>query len=126
MVGTLATGQTFHDGTEVALLTTNLHRKAIASSNQYEVSLALGCLAKVPTPELARDLLSDVVNMLGSSRPLIRKKAVACAYKLLTRCSDALPQLFPRLQKCLDDSHPGVVSCTVNVLAELIAQNPKG
>ncbi len=84
------------------------------------------CLAKVPTPELARDLLSDVVNMLGSSRPLIRKKAVACAYKLLTRCSDALPQLFPRLQKCLDDSHPGVVSCTVNVLAELIAQNPKG
>ena len=52
VVGTLATGQTFHDGTEVALLTTNLHRKAIASSNQYEVSLALGCLAKVPTSSL--------------------------------------------------------------------------
>ena len=55
LVGSLATGQTFHDGTEVALLTTNLHRKAIASSNQYEVSLALTCLAKVPTPPRARD-----------------------------------------------------------------------
>ena len=91
-----------------------------------QVSLSLSCLAKVATPELSRDLLSDVVSMLGSSRPLVRKKAVVCAFKLLSRCPEALPTVFPRLQQRLEDVSPAVVACAVNVICELIVQNPGG
>ena len=123
--GFLAAAQSFNDNTDVMLLTTNLFRKAFASS-QYEVSLAVGTLAKIATPDLARDLLGDVTTMLGSSRPLVRKKAVLCLYKLLQRLPEALPAAFPRLRERLDDPDPAVVAATVNVLTELAAENPTG
>lgn len=125
-IGLLAASQTFHDGTDVLLLTTNLFRKAFASSNQHEASIAVGCLAKVATTDLARDLMGDVTNMLASSRPLLRKKAVLALYRLLQRLPEALVQAFPRLRERLDDPDPSVVACTVNVLTELATDNPKG
>ena len=125
-IGFLGASQTFHDGTDVLLLTTNLFRKAFASSTQHEASIAVGCLAKIATADLARDLLTDVTNMLSSSRPLLRKKAVLALYRLLQRLPEALTQAFPRLRERLDDSDPAVVACTVNVLTELATDNPKG
>jgi AP-3 complex subunit delta-1 len=78
------------------------------------------------TPDLSRDLLQDVTNLLSSSRPLVRKKAVIALYRLLRRLPEALPTAFPRLREKLDDPDPNVVSCTVNVLTELATENPKG
>ncbi|KAL1514843.1 hypothetical protein AB1Y20_003928 [Prymnesium parvum] len=124
-IGFVAAAQSFHDSTDVMLLTTNLFRKAFASS-QCECSLAVSCLAKIATPDLSRDLLGDVVTMLSSSRPLVRKKAVICVYKLLKRLPEALPSAFPRLREKLDDADPSVVAATVNVLTELAAENPTG
>ena len=125
-VGFLGAAQTFHDGTDVLLLTTNLFRKAFASSVQYEASLGLNCLAMMVTPDLARDLLGDVLALVANSRPLVRKKAVIALYRLLRRFPEALPTAFPRLRERLDDPDPDVVSCTVNVLTELATENPKG
>ena len=67
-IGFVAAAQSFNDSTDVMLLTTNLFRKAFASS-QYECSLAVGCLAKIATPDLSRDLLGDVATMLFSFTP---------------------------------------------------------
>ena len=72
-IGFLAASQTFDDETDVALLTTNLFRKSFASPNPQETGLAVAALAKLATPELARDLLSEVTALLASSRPLLRK-----------------------------------------------------
>ena len=125
-IGFLGASQTFSDSTDVLLLTTNLFRKAFSSSLHHEASLACGCLARIATPDLARDLIGDVRALLSSSRPLLRKKAVLCTYKLVRRCPEALPQAFPRLRERLDDPDPSVVACTVNVLTELATDNPKG
>ena len=125
-IGYLAAAQTFTDSTDVMLLTTNLLRKAFASSVHHDASLALNSLAVMATPDLARDLLGDVSSLLASSRPLVRKKAVVALYRLLRRLPEALPAAFPRLREKLDDPDPGVVSCTVNVLTELATENPKG
>jgi AP-3 complex subunit delta-1 len=125
-IGFLGAAQTFNESTDVLLLTTNLFRKAFASSTQHEASIAVGCLARIATPDLARDLMGDVTNMLGSSRPLLRKKAVLALYRLLQRLPEALVPAFPRLRERLDDPDPSVVACTVNVLTELATDNPKG
>ena len=87
----------------------------------------MAALAKLATPELARDLLSEVTALLASSRPLLRKKALLCCYRLLARFPEALPAVFPRLRERLDDADPGVVTAAVDeALVELATHNPKG
>ena len=125
-IGFLAAQQCFHSGTDVLLLTTNLFRRAFASSSPYEVCLGVSTLAKIATPELSRDLLTEVSSMLSSSRSLVRKKAVLALYRLLQNSPETLPTVFPRLREKLDDPDPAVVACAVNVLVELAAHNPKG
>ena len=94
-IGFLAAAQTFNDGTDVSLLTTNLFRKALASSVQYEVALGFSTLAKIATPDLSRELIGEVNAMILSSRPLIQRKAVICIFRLLQRYPDALTHTFP-------------------------------
>ncbi|CAB3405361.1 unnamed protein product [Caenorhabditis bovis] len=124
-IGYLAAAQSFHDETEVLMLTTNLIRKDINSSNMYESGIALGGLSCFVTPDLARDLAADVVNLLASSRPYTRKRAVLLLYKIFLKYPDALRPTFPRLKEKLDDPDPGVQSAAVNVICELARKNPK-
>ena len=56
-IGYLAACQCFSESTDVVLLTTNLLKKEFQSTSQYEVGLALNCLANIVTRDLARDLL---------------------------------------------------------------------
>ncbi|KAL6061399.1 AP-3 complex subunit delta-1 [Balamuthia mandrillaris] len=124
-IGYLAAAQCFHDGTEVIMLTTSLLKKALTQSNQYEVGIAISCLACICTPDLARDLAADVVGMLNSARPYIRKKAVLVLYKIFLKFPDALRPSFPRLKERLQDTEPAVVSAAVNVICELARKNPQ-
>ena len=66
--------QSFAPDTDVILLCTNLVKKDMASPNVYEAALALNALANIATPDLARDLVSDVVGKLNSPTPYIRKR----------------------------------------------------
>lgn len=63
-IGYLAATQSFNDDTDVLMLTTNLIRKDLQSSNLYDVGVALSGLACFATSDLSRDLVSDVVNLV--------------------------------------------------------------
>ena len=73
-IGFLAAQQCFHESTDVLLLTTNLFRRTFASSSPHEVCLGIHALAKIATPELSRDLLTEVSSMLSSSRSQFRSQ----------------------------------------------------
>ncbi|CCD73656.1 AP-3 complex subunit delta [Caenorhabditis elegans] len=124
-IGYLAAAQSFHDETDVLMLTTNLIRKDVNSSNMYESGIALGGLSCFVTPDLARDLAADVVNLLSCSRNYTRKRAVLLLYKIFLKYPDALRPTFPRLKEKLEDPDPGVQSSAVNVICELARKNPK-
>ncbi len=64
------------------MLTTNMIRKDISASNQYDAGLALTGLACFITPDLARDLANDVLALMSSSRPFLKKKAIYVMYKV--------------------------------------------
>ena len=104
-------------------------------------------LCVVATEELARDLIGDVVTMLTSGRPYIRKKSTLVLYKLYmqypqvcsrrTVCPNAscesrlhitalqgLRLTFDNLKRRLTDESPAVVSCAVNVICELARKKP--
>ncbi|CAG0891680.1 unnamed protein product [Darwinula stevensoni] len=124
-IGYLAASQCFNDSTEVLMLTTNMMRKDLNSVNQYEAGIALGSLACFISPDLARDLANDVMILLTSTKPYLRKRAVLLLYKVFLKFPDALRPAFPRLKEKLEDPDPGVQSAAVNVVCELARKNPK-
>merc|ERR1712226_1452282 len=97
-VGYLAASQCFHKDTEVLMLTTNMIRKDLGSQNTYDSGVALSSLACFMSPDLARDLSGDIMSLLSSTRPYLRKKAVLILYKVFLRSPDALRPAFPRLK----------------------------
>jgi AP-3 complex subunit delta-1 len=60
-----ARAQSFLDNTDVLLLIPNLLKKDLASTNAIEAGFALDSLANIMTPDLARDLVSDIFNLLS-------------------------------------------------------------
>jgi len=124
-IGYLAAAQCFHEDTDVLMLTTQLLKKDLLSSNGYESCLAINCLSCIVTPDLGRDLVSDIVTLLNSQKHYVRKKAVLVLFKIFLSYPDALRPVFPRLKEKLKDSHPSVVANTVNVICELAKRNPK-
>lgn len=123
-IGYLAACQCFNDATDVVLLTTNLLKKEFQSQNQYEVGLAVNCLANIVTRDLARDLLQDLVLLMSHTKPYVRKKAVSAMFKLYMRYPQALRLTFERVKERLADGEASVVSCAVNIVCELANKNP--
>uniref|UniRef100_A0A131Z343 AP-3 complex subunit delta-1 n=2 Tax=Ixodidae TaxID=6939 RepID=A0A131Z343_RHIAP len=124
-IGYLAASQSFHEGTDVLMLTTNMIRKDLNSQSMYDSGTAMSGLACFVTADLARDLANDVMTLLTSTKPYLRKKAVLLMYKIFLRFPDALRPAFPRLKEKLEDPDPGVQSASVNVICELARKNPK-
>jgi AP-3 complex subunit delta-1 len=123
-MGYLAASQSFNKDTEVLVLTPQTIRKDLRSSHQYETGLAIQCLSNICTPDLARDLVSEIVALLNHGKAYVRKKAILVLYKIFLQYPDALRPSFPRLKEKLADSHPSVVSASVNVICELARKNP--
>eukprot|EP01147_Barroeca_monosierra_P010115 gene10115-2281_t len=124
-IGFLAASQSFHQDTDVLMLTTNMLKKSLTSHNQYESGLALNGLANFIREDLARDLASDLISLLTSVRPYVRKRATLVMYKLFLRYPDALRAAYQRLKDKLEDEDPSVQAAAVNVICELARKNPK-
>ncbi|ESN98976.1 hypothetical protein HELRODRAFT_107104 [Helobdella robusta] len=124
-IGYLAASQSFHEGTDVLMLTTNMIRKDMSSQNMYDAGVALNGLSCFLSPDLARDLASDIMTLMTSNKPYLRKKAILIMYKVFLKFPEALRPAFPRLKEKLEDPDPGVQSASVNVICELARKNPK-
>ena len=119
--------QSFTESTDVILLTTNLFKKEFSSAtnNQYEIGMAINCLANIATKDLARDCISDLVLLMNHSRAYVRKKAVLAIFKLYVKFPQGLRLTFEKLKDRLDDSESSVISTAVNVICELANKNPR-
>ncbi|KAJ4962037.1 hypothetical protein NE237_021947 [Protea cynaroides] len=124
-IGYLAASQSFHEGTDVILLITNQLRKDLASTNEYEVGLALECLSVIATVDLARDLTSEIFTLLSSTRTSVKKRAVAVILRIFSKYPDAARVVFKRLVENLENSDPRVMSAAVGVFCELTSRDAK-
>lgn len=123
-IGYLAAALSFNQSTDIIIMATNLFRKDVTSSNQYEAGIALNSLANVATPDLARDLAPDIVSLLSHSKPFIKKKAIMVLYHIFVEFPDALRPAFPKLKEKLKDEDLGTVAAVVSVIYELAKKNP--
>ncbi|KAL4162277.1 hypothetical protein PRNP1_002824 [Phytophthora ramorum] len=124
-IGYNAACQSFTQSTDVVLLCTNLLKKEFGSTSEYEVGLAINVLANIVTTDLARDLLGDVLAMMGSPKPYVRKKATLVLFKMFLRYPQGLRLSFDRLKERMEEPDVTVVSCAVNVICELANKKPK-
>ncbi|KAG8731505.1 AP-3 complex subunit delta [Ceratobasidium sp. 423] len=124
-VGYLAAVQSFTADTDVLMLTTNLLKKDLSNAMAPTLPMVLNGFSHLTTPDLSRDLASDVFALLTHSKPAVRKSAVVSLFKLLRTYPDALPIGVDRLKERLVDDDPAVVSATVNVLCELARRSPE-
>ncbi|KAJ0048952.1 hypothetical protein Pint_16505 [Pistacia integerrima] len=124
-IGYHAVTQSFHEDTPVMLLITNQLRKDLNSHNQYEVSLALECLARIGNIDLCRDLTPEVFTLLSSSKAFVKKKAVAVVLRVFEKYPDAVRVCFKRLVENLESSDPFIVSAVIGVFCELSLKDPR-
>lgn len=124
-IGYLAASQSFHEATPVLLLITNQLRKDLTSTNEFEVSLALDCLSRIATLDLARDLTPEIFTLLSSSKVFVRKKAIGVVLRVFGKYPDAVRVCFKRLVENLDSSDPRILSAVVGVFCELASQDPR-
>nr|XP_054321428.1 AP-3 complex subunit delta-1 isoform X1 [Pongo pygmaeus] len=120
-IGYLAASQSFHEGTDVIMLTTNQIRKDLSSPSQYDTGVALTGLSCFVTPDLARDLANDIMTL-----------EEGCADHV-----QGVPEVprvsAPRLSPAEGEAggpRPRFVdlrvqSAAVNVICELARRNPK-
>ncbi|KAL0535581.1 hypothetical protein IC582_029917 [Cucumis melo] len=124
-IGYHAASQSFHEATPVLLLITNQLRKDLTSTNEFEVSLALDCLSRFATVDLARDLTPEIFTLLSSSKVFVRKKAIGVVLRVFGKYPDAVRVCFKRLVENLESSDPRILSAVVGVFCELASQDPR-
>ncbi|KAI6674221.1 hypothetical protein NL676_002127 [Syzygium grande] len=124
-IGYVAASQSFNESTPVLLLITHQLRKDLTSVNEYEASLALECLAKIGTVDLARDLTPEIFTLLSSSKVFVRKKTIGVTMRVFEKYPDAVRVCFKRLVENLESSDPQSLSATVGVFCELAAKDPR-
>jgi AP-3 complex subunit delta-1 len=119
--------QSFNESTDLILLTTNLFKKEFVNhlNSYYCMGLALNCLGNIATKDLARDCISDVLQLMSHPKPYIRKKAIITMYKIYIKYPQGFRITFDQLKDKLDDEDSSVVSCAVNVICELANKNPR-
>ncbi|CCW68536.1 unnamed protein product [Phytomonas sp. Hart1] len=129
-IGYVSACTTFRENAEVLSLTPALLKRDLNSSSQYVVGLALYYITTICTPDLARDLVSDVVHLLQHPSTYVRKKAVLSLYKIFVKFPESLRPVYPKLKEKLEDSADNkdaesvVRGAVVCVLCELARRNP--
>lgn len=88
----------------------SIFTKDLNSQNMYDAGCAMSGLACFVTTDISRDLANDVMTLLNSTKPYLRKKAVLLMYKIFLKFPDALKPAFPRLKEKLEDPDPGTTS----------------
>ncbi|CAN6577906.1 unnamed protein product [Malus baccata var. baccata] len=120
-----AAAHSFSDDTPVLVLITNQLRKDLTSTNELEVSLALECLSRIATVDLARDLTPEIFTLLGSGKVFVRKKAIGVLLRVFDKYPDAVRVCFKRLVENLESPDSQIVSVAVGVFCELALREPR-
>lgn len=120
-----AASLSFLESTPVLVLITNQLRKDLSNTNEFEVSLALECLSRIATVDLARDLTPEIFTLLASSKVFVRKKAIGVLLRVFEKYPDAVRVCFKRLVENLESSDPQAVSAAVGVFCELASKEPR-
>ena len=121
----LAASLGFSKHVELALLTVNIFKKDFGSGRPFETGTALSCLACICSAEMAACLVDDVLRLLTSSRPYVRKKSLLALFRMCEAYPPALAAAFPKIKDALSDEDQSVLTACINTILEIAIRNPR-
>ncbi|XP_073830522.1 adaptor protein complex 1, gamma subunit isoform X2 [Musca autumnalis] len=104
---------------DVHLLITNCLKNDLNSSTQFVVGLALCTLGAIASPEMARDLASEVERLMKSPNTYIRKKAILCAFRVIRRVPELMEIFLPATRSLLSEKNHGILITGVTLITEM-------
>ncbi|KAJ2799838.1 clathrin associated protein complex large subunit, partial [Coemansia guatemalensis] len=108
---------------ELVTLVTNSLKTDLNSADDYIVGLALGALAGVASPDVARDLADEVVRLLDAPRAYIRKKAALAAVRLVRQTAELADSFARHVRVLLRDRHHGVQLAAAALAVEVVQRS---
>ncbi|QBM87031.1 AP-1 complex subunit gamma-1 [Metschnikowia aff. pulcherrima] len=125
-LGYLACMLLLDENQEVLTLLTNSLDNDMQHQNTFIVGLALTCLGNVASPELARDLYTNVDKILASSTSVyLKKKACNVAAKLIEKDPDLSEVFMPRLANMINDKTPLILLGSCKMTQSMYADSPE-
>lgn len=89
------------------------------SCTQFVVGLALCTLGAIASPEMARDLATEVERLMKSPNTYIRKKAALCAYRIVLKVPELMEIFLPATRSMLSEKNHGVLITGVTLITEM-------
>ncbi|CAB3365924.1 Hypothetical predicted protein [Cloeon dipterum] len=109
---------------DVHLLITNSLKNDLNSTTQFVVGLALCTLGAIASPEMARDLASEIDRLARSPNAYIRKKAALCAFRVVRKVPESIEIFLPATRSLLTEKNHGVLITGVTLITEMCEKSP--
>eukprot|EP01071_Lankesteria_metandrocarpae_P008599 Lankesteria_metandrocarpae@DN5000_c0_g3_i1.p1 len=122
-VGYLGLSQLLDENSDILMLVTNSIGQDLQSENQYIVALALTAVGNIANHEICITLTRDVCQLMNSPNPLIRKKSILCAVRIVRKVDDFHGKFDSLIGKLLDDKSHGVLLATCTLMNSLLVQD---
>ena len=96
----------------------------MAHSNQYIAGLALCTLGSILSTEMSRDLAVDVERLIKNSNPYLKKKALACAIRIVRKVPELMEIFVPAVRNLLNEKNHGVLMGAIGLITEMSIRSP--
>lgn len=124
-LGYLATMLILDENQEVLTLLTNSLNNDLNHPNQFVVSLALATTGNIASPELARDVYTDIEKIISCNNNYLRKKAAIVASKIVEKDPDLSEIFIEKIDPLLNNHDHGVLIGTMKLIRSLYEVSPE-
>ncbi|KAJ3075570.1 clathrin associated protein complex large subunit [Podochytrium sp. JEL0797] len=110
---------------ETLTLVTNCLQNDMNNANVFISGLAITTLGNIASPEMARDLCSDVEKMLGSPNAYIRKKAALCAIRIIKKVPDLIENFLEKAKDMVKETNESSLLTGISLEIEMCKLDPE-
>ncbi|KGR06569.1 AP-1 complex subunit gamma-1 [Candida albicans P37037] len=118
-LGYLACMLILDENQEVLTLLTNSLDNDMQHPNSFIVGLALCCLGNIASPELARDLYTNVETIIDSKNVYLKKKACIVAAKLIEKEPELAEFFITKINSLINEKQPSLLLGTIRLIQAL-------